>query len=116
MGVRLPRTLGLTIIMQKGMSNIAIETDSQIAMNLIKDGAASTSPYRAIVEDANFILSRCQCSIQHIPREGNQSADALANLGASQQEHLLYLEDPPSSILCLLIIDMVDANANSRRD
>ncbi|XP_028120402.1 uncharacterized protein LOC114317817 [Camellia sinensis] len=107
---------GLTIIMQKGMSNITIERDFQAAMDLIRDGAASSSPFRAIVEDANFFLNRCQCSIQHVPREGNQSANALANLEANQQEHLIYLEDPPSSILSLLITDMVHASVNSRRD
>ncbi|GMP38659.1 hypothetical protein CsSME_00009817 [Camellia sinensis var. sinensis] len=115
MGVRLPG-LPRTLHQLGGMSNITIETDSQTAMDLIRDGAASSSPFRAIVEDANFLLSRCQCSIQHVPREGNQGADALANLRANQQEHLIYLEDPPSSILSLLIIDMVHASVNSRRD
>ncbi|GMP98855.1 hypothetical protein CsSME_00046579 [Camellia sinensis var. sinensis] len=90
---------GLTIIMQKGMANIEIEIDSQLAMKLTKDGVESTSPYRALIEDVNFMPRRCNCSIQHIPREANQCADALANIGANQTEHLVFQEDPPK--LCL---------------
>lgn len=100
--------------MQKGLSNITIEIDSQNAMEMLREGAANTSPYRAIVEDAKFLISRCECSIQHIPREGNHSADVLANIGVNQQEHLVYLENPLSSLLFVLITDMV--NANSGRD
>lgn len=74
-------------------------------MELIRDGSAANSPYRALIEDANFLL-RGQCTLKAIPREANQSADALANLGVNQQDHTVFLEDPPSSILYFLIIDM----------
>ncbi|XP_028066585.1 uncharacterized protein LOC114269469 [Camellia sinensis] len=66
--------------MQKGLTNIEIETDSQTAMKLIRDGSAANSPYRALIEDANFLLRCCQCTLKAIPKEVNQSADALANL------------------------------------
>ncbi|CAL5395922.1 unnamed protein product [Camellia sinensis] len=78
---------GLTIIMQKGLSNIEIETDSQTTMELVRDGAAGNSPYKAVIEDANFLLRRCSCLIQAIPREANQCANALANLRVNQQEY-----------------------------
>lgn len=100
--------------MQKGMANIEIETDSQTAMELIRDGAEINSPYRALIEVASFFLRRCQCSIKAIPREANQSADAMANLGVNKQEHTIFLDNPPSSILPLLITDM--RIASSSRD
>ncbi|CAL5436074.1 unnamed protein product [Camellia sinensis] len=67
----------------------------------------------ALIEDANFMLRRCNCSIQYIPREANQCADALANIGVNQTEHLVFLDDPPSSIISFLFADMV--SASSRR-
>ncbi|KAL7227524.1 hypothetical protein ACSBR1_022389 [Camellia fascicularis] len=97
--------------MQKGLSNIIIETDSQIAMEMLRAGAFTTSPYLAIIEDAKFLLSRCQCTIQHTPREGNYSVDALTNIGVNQQEHLVFLENPPSSLLSFLVTDMVNAQS-----
>ncbi|CAL5338110.1 unnamed protein product [Camellia sinensis] len=105
---------GLTIIMQKGLSNIEIETDSQTTMELVRDGAAGNSPYKAVIEDANFLLRRCSCLIQAIPREANQCANALANLRVNQQEYLVFLKDPSSFMFSLLIADVV--NVNSRRD
>ncbi|GMP58876.1 hypothetical protein CsSME_00022384 [Camellia sinensis var. sinensis] len=81
--------------------------------SIYRDGAAANSPYRVLIEDANFRLRRCQCSIEAIPRETNNSADAMANLGVNQQEHLIVLEDPPSSISVLSIADMM--NVGSRR-
>lgn len=105
---------GLTIILQKGLANIQIETDSQLAMELIRGGAGENSPYRALIEDANFLLRGCQCTIETIPREANQCADALANLGVNQQEHLILKEDPPVSILSLLTADLL--HVGSRRD
>lgn len=104
---------GLTIIMQKGLSSIEIETDSQTAMELVRDGAAGNSPYQAIIEDANFLLRRYNCSIQTTPREANQCADALANTGVNQQEHLVFLENPPDCIFSLLIADMVNVSSKS---
>lgn len=104
---------GLTIIMQKDLANIQIETDSTQAMELIRDGPTANSPFRALIEDAHFLLRRCQCSIEAIPREANTSADAMANLGVNQQEHLIVIEDPPSSISALLVADMM--HVGSRR-
>ncbi|XP_028063794.1 uncharacterized protein LOC114267012 [Camellia sinensis] len=98
----------------KGLTNIDIESDSQTAMELILDGAEMNSPYRALIEDANFLLGRCQCSITSIPRETNSCADDLANLGVNQQELTIFLDDPPNSICPLLITDM--RNISSSRD
>ncbi|CAL5357998.1 unnamed protein product [Camellia sinensis] len=83
-------------------------------MELIRDGTVANSPYRALIKDANFLLRCCQCTLKAIPREANQSADALANLGVNQHDHTVFLEDPPSSILSFLITDM--STVSSSRD
>ncbi|KAL7210038.1 hypothetical protein ACSBR1_031585 [Camellia fascicularis] len=71
-------------------------------------------PYRALIDDANFMLKRCNYNIQYISREANQCTDTLANIGVNQTEHLVFLKDPPSSVFSFLIVDMV--SASSRRD
>ncbi|KAL7253411.1 hypothetical protein ACSBR1_007864 [Camellia fascicularis] len=64
--------------MEEGISNIEIEIDSQTAMELIRDGSERNSPYRALIEDANFLLRRCQCSIQDSkPYPGRQTREQM---------------------------------------
>ncbi|KAL7193165.1 hypothetical protein ACSBR2_024885 [Camellia fascicularis] len=96
--------------MQKGLANIELKTDSQLAMKLIQDGVESSSPYRALIEDAYFMLKRCKCSIKYIPRETNQCADTLANIGVNQVEHLVFLDEPSGSMSSLLIADIFSSN------
>ncbi|GMP26896.1 hypothetical protein CsSME_00003146 [Camellia sinensis var. sinensis] len=100
--------------MQKGLANIELETDSQEVRQLISDGAASSCPYRALIEDANFLLRRCKCRISYIPREANKCADALANIGVSQSEHFVFLDEPPNVLHSALVADMVATS--SKRD
>ncbi|CAL5378448.1 unnamed protein product [Camellia sinensis] len=97
--------------MQKGMANIDIETNSQVASQLITDGVDSSSPYRALIDDVTFLLRRCKCRISYIPREANKCADALANMGVNQTEHFVFLDEPPSALFVVLVADMVAANS-----
>lgn len=97
--------------MQKGLNDIQIETDSQTVLKLISDGAEGTHPYRALIEDGNFILKRCKCTIQYVLREANQIADALANIGVNQKEHLIFLEEPPNNVTSFLVADLISANS-----
>ena len=96
--------------MQKGLNDIQIETDSQTALKLISNGGEGTHPYRALIEDGNFILRRCRCTIQYVPRDANQSADALANIGVNQKGNLIFLEEPPNSVSSFLVADLISAN------
>lgn len=40
----------------EGMANIQIETDSQKAMELIREGVKANSQYKALIEDASVQL------------------------------------------------------------
>ncbi|XP_028112975.1 uncharacterized protein LOC114311106 [Camellia sinensis] len=97
---------GLTILFQKGLTNVVIETDSEQAMLQIQQGPNPNSPLKALIEDAKFLLQRCHCSILHTLREGNKVVDILADLGVAQAEHVKILEDPPIEVTTLLIEDM----------
>lgn len=96
---------GLTILFQKGVTNVEVETDSEQAMHQIQHGPNPNSPLKALIEATKFLLQRCHCSLLHTLREGNKVADRFANLGVAQEEHVMILEDPPAEVTALLIDD-----------
>ncbi|GMQ08371.1 hypothetical protein CsSME_00052119 [Camellia sinensis var. sinensis] len=97
---------GLTILFQKGTKGVEIESDSELAIDQIQNGPNTHSPYKALIEDARFLLKRCDCLLRHTLREGNRCADKLASLGVEQGEHVVLLEDPPEEVKNLVIADM----------
>ncbi|CAL5362434.1 unnamed protein product [Camellia sinensis] len=97
---------GLTILFQKGTKGVEIESDSELAIDQIQNGPNTHSPYKALIEDARFLLKRCDCLLRHTLREGNRCADKLASLGVEQSEYVVLLEDPPEEVKNLVIADM----------
>lgn len=89
---------GLTILFQKRVTNVEVETDSEQATHQIQHGPNPNSPLKALIEAAKFLLQRCHCSLLHTLREGNKVADRFANLGVAQEEHIMILEDPPAEV------------------
>ncbi|CAL5377729.1 unnamed protein product [Camellia sinensis] len=100
----------LTILFQKGIKEVGIESDSKLAISQIRDGPSHNSPYQALIEYAKFLLSRCNRSLHHTLREGNKCADKLANIGVTHDEHIVVLDDPPEELKALLIDDLTGAS------
>ncbi|CAL5436861.1 unnamed protein product [Camellia sinensis] len=98
---------GLTIILQRGMNQVVIETDAEQVVQLLSEELRERCPFRGVVEDACIIMRDCNCTIQHIKREANICADALAKLGENQLAELLIVNDPPAEIHNMLIADIV---------
>lgn len=57
---------GLTIILEKGLSNVQIESDSQTAVILFNDGATANHPQSNIINDGKYLLNRTGSSLTHI--------------------------------------------------
>ncbi|GMP25491.1 hypothetical protein CsSME_00002334 [Camellia sinensis var. sinensis] len=95
----LPR--GLTIILQKGFSKVIIEMDAEEVVKLLEEGPGEKHLFRGLVEDSRIIFNGCQCTTQHILREGNLCDDGLAKLGAEQPEDILVVNDLPAEIRAL---------------
>ncbi|XP_028116744.1 uncharacterized protein LOC114314462 [Camellia sinensis] len=98
---------GLTIILQKGFNKVIVETDAQEVVKLLEEGPGDKHPYKGLVEDARNIFNGCQCVAQHVYREGNLCADALAKLGAAQPEDILVVNNAPAEIRDLLVVNML---------
>lgn len=80
---------------------------SIVEEELLTEGSPKGFPLRSIVEDSRHIIQRCRCSICHIMREGNQSADILTKMEADQQDQLVVMEDPPDAVKSQAVADMV---------
>lgn len=94
---------GLTIMLEKGYSNVQIESDSLMAVQLINEGATGYNLHHALALDSNVLLRRTQSTLTHIYREANSSAGHMPRLGAEQHENLVVTEEAPNrcTILCL---------------
>lgn len=98
---------GLTIVLEKGMHEVIVETDSTSAAILLSEGPLKNCSFRSIVEDARHLFRRCNCTIRHILREGNKCADLLANKGADQMEQLVMVDDPPAGVRSQVVAGLI---------
>ncbi|CAL5371541.1 unnamed protein product [Camellia sinensis] len=98
---------GLTIILQRGMNKVIIETDAEQVVQLLNEEPGTKCPFRGIVEDSRIILRGCECTVQHVRRGGNICADNLAKLGANQPLELLIVNEPPDEIRHALVADLL---------
>lgn len=96
---------GLTIILEKGLANVDIESDSLVAVNIINAGTPGNHPQSIIINDAKMLLHQTGSKLTHIYRAANQCADHLARMGAEQNENLVVIDQAPVSIREFLIRD-----------
>ncbi|XP_058189471.1 uncharacterized protein LOC131307071 [Rhododendron vialii] len=89
---------GLTIILEKGMSNVTIEFDSSVAVGFYNEGPPVDHPHRHVVEEARRIAAWTNSSVVHIYRQANQTADCLARLGSQQNQNLVVSSSIPFAV------------------
>lgn len=82
----------LSIMFEKGMYNVNIESDSSVAVKLCNEGAPPDHAHRYMVEEAKRIAGT-NATISHIFRQANQLADCLARLGSQQEEKLIVTRE-----------------------
>ncbi|KAF9618780.1 hypothetical protein IFM89_002648 [Coptis chinensis] len=102
--------LGLYLAISYGITHINIQSDSQALINCIK-GEDRDSPWEAagIIEDIRQLFSLFEnISIIHIYREGNATADTLAQYGISLARHMSWHDRPPDIICKDLFFDCMD--------
>ncbi|KAL7196821.1 hypothetical protein ACSBR1_036770 [Camellia fascicularis] len=83
------------------------ETDAEQVVQLMHEEPGDKTPFKNLVQDAQILLRGCECSVQHVWKEGNLYADALAKMGANQPEDMLVFNEPPAELRCLLVLDVI---------
>lgn len=87
---------GLKLAWERGIRNLICYTDSLIARKLITEQTEIFHRYASIIQDIkDQMILPWRIDLRHTLREGNQSADHLAKLGANNVEQLQIFEKPP---------------------
>lgn len=100
---------GLKIIREKGIAYVDLESDSLWAVNAInREEPPQMCP--AMVEDIKALVRMTGTKVSHASRQANQCADALARMGAVQEESLVVTYDMPMNIIQLVREDILGGN------
>ena len=77
------------------MQNLVIELDAKVVVELVQSKTTSNAFYSSLLADCRSLLGRFQhCKVQHVFREVNRVADALAKLGCDMQENFVIMNRP----------------------
>ena len=79
---------------------MVIELDAKVVVELVQSETTSNAFYSSLLAEYRFLLGRFQhCKVQHVFREVNRVADALAKLGCHMQENFVIMDSPPSDVM-----------------
>ncbi|KAI8550397.1 hypothetical protein RHMOL_Rhmol06G0103100 [Rhododendron molle] len=96
---------GLTIILEKSLANVTIESDSLVVVELINEGNPGNHNRSIIITEAHGLLNSTGTKLSHTYCNANQCADHLAHLGAEQNDELTIAVTTPISLREFLIKD-----------
>lgn len=92
----------------RGLQRIIVESDSLVAVNLIKTSCEATHPYASLIlQIRGLMVQAWEIKVQHTLREANQVADHLANMAHDLELGTHVLSDPPHSCRDLLLFDVM---------
>ena len=101
---------GLRLAWDHGFKCVLCKSDSLEAIRLIYSSNVLLHHFQAVIMEIKFWLSKdWRVSVSHVCREENQCANHLAKLGASLEERLVILEEPPATIIPSLRLDHMGA-------
>ncbi|PSS34373.1 Ribonuclease H protein [Actinidia chinensis var. chinensis] len=73
---------GLELVNRLGLTNVDVETDSKLAVQLIAGSIFSGERVNSLVNDCRRLMEEIgSTTLRHVYREANACADILANLG-----------------------------------
>jgi ribonuclease HI len=96
---------GLRMAVDMGIDDLACYSDSLLSINLIKGDIPHYHVYAVLIQNIKDILATNNFTVYHTLREGNQSADFMAKLGAASNADFVIHTAPPEDLLLLLRSD-----------
>ncbi|GAU41583.1 hypothetical protein TSUD_271920 [Trifolium subterraneum] len=103
--------LGMQLAWRNGFHHLQVESDSKILVDMIMGNVKiNGKPPILVCRIQELLKLNWQVQFKHIWREGNRSADWLANFSFSLNSFQIHvMETPPSGILNLLFDDISGA-------
>ena len=103
--------LGLDMAWRENTTHLIVESNSKILVDMITENCNFSGTTPTLVRRIRQLLSLSQTvKITHTWREGNKSADWLANFSISMYSLDFHiLENPPSELQSLLFDDISEA-------
>jgi ribonuclease HI len=96
---------GLILAINLNYEGVTCYSDSLLTVNLIKEDLNHFHVYAVLIQNIKDLLSSRNFSLHHSLRQGNQCADFLAKLGASNDVDLAIHSNPPEGLPPLLQSD-----------
>lgn len=101
--------LGLELAWDKGHRRIILETNSLILHNMIKENIQRKRVVPMLHHITEILSRDWVMKIKHCYREANCCSDRLANMGASMELGIHWLDSPLTDFLMLLQADLFGA-------
>lgn len=98
--------LGIKASWNLGCKKVIVETDSQVALSLIKEAPRGSQYWNLLAEIREMIDWDWECKLEHSWREGNMCADFLAKLGRRLAPGVAVFKNPPQPLQELLGQDL----------
>ena len=97
---------GLKLAWDYGYRDVEIECDSVVAVTLLTSATVSTHPLYSIISCCKMkIHDHWRCMIEHIYREQNEAADALATRSYNLDSGLHVYDEAPDFLKDILVAD-----------
>ena len=105
---------GLKLAVESNVSNLLVESDSAILINLLQNSCLDLHPLGTLLLNCKCIMnSFSSCSVKHIHRERNVVADCLAKRSFNQEIGIFVLPSMPA-FAALPILDDINGLAHPR--
>ena len=99
---------GINLCIDLNLTNVVIELDAKIVVNLLLKEEGNTIDNDVIIVDCKEGLWRIpRVWVQHCFREANKCADALARRGTVSPQDFVIYQSPPTDVAMLASLDAV---------
>ena len=100
---------GLQLAQQLNLhNNLLVDTDSKVAIHLIENCLNTSHPNNVLLSDCRWLMRTLGVQvINHVPREVNSCADALAKASHKQTQNIcLLVDNVPSWLLTPMLANI----------
>ena len=103
---------GLNLASSLGIENLIVELDALAIVHLLRNSVANLALEPLLSNRMNLLRTFPRTQIEHVFREANQCAAALAQLGAKFSAMYVSFIIPPAVVVNLLALDRLATSCN----